>query len=66
MTPAQLHEDFTRNRKYGSLEFEYRAGELVFVRRKETLIPASAHENDSTAVPRGEHGTNNRVGNKAI
>lgn len=63
MTPQQLHEDFTKNRKYGSLEFEYRAGELVFVRRKETLIPA-AHENDSTAVPRGEHGTNHRVGAK--
>ena len=59
MTPSQLHDDFTKNRRYGSLEFEYRAGELVFVRRKETLIPAT-HEKNSTVVPRRENGTHYR------
>lgn len=59
MTPSQLLDDFTKNRRYGSIEFEYRAGELVFVRRKETLIPAT-YEKNSTVVPRRENGTHDR------
>lgn len=55
MTPSQLLDDFTKNHRYGSIEFEYRAGQLVFVRRKETLVPHN--EKNSTVVPRTENGT---------
>jgi hypothetical protein len=61
MSPSQLIDDFTKNHRYGSLEFEFRAGELTFVRKKETLIPASAsYEKNSMVAPRGEHGVNYR------
>ena len=63
MTPTQLLDDFTKNRRYGSIEFEYRAGQLVFVRRKETLIPAT-YEKNSTVTPRMEDGAYNRDANK--
>jgi hypothetical protein len=59
MRPSDLLDDFTKNHRYGSIEFEYRAGELVFVRRKETLIPAT-HEKNSTVVPRRDDGTHER------
>jgi hypothetical protein len=63
MTPQQLIVDFEKNKRYGSLEFEFRAGELTFVRRKETLIPHS--EKNSAAVPvRRENGTYNRDANQ--
>jgi hypothetical protein len=62
MTPSELLKDFTTNGRYGSIEFEFRAGEIVFVRKKETLMPHN--EKNSTVVPRGENGTYNRDANK--
>jgi hypothetical protein len=62
MRPSELLDDFTKRRGYGSIEFEFRDGVIVFVRRKETFI--TAQEKNSAAVPRGEHGTHNRDTNQ--
>lgn len=43
-----LIDDWTKNYRWGTLEFEYRAGELVFARAKETFIPPSEK---NSAVP---------------
>jgi len=59
MTPTELLRDFTTNKRYGSIEFEYRAGELVFVRKKETLMPH--YEKNSTVTPRMDNGTHKSV-----
>lgn len=45
----KLIDDFTKNFRYGTLEFEYRNGELVFARCKETFIPPS--EKNSAVGP---------------
>lgn len=51
----QLINDFTTNLRYGTIEFEYRAGELVFARAKETFIPPS--EKNSAVTMRKPNGT---------
>ena len=63
MTPTQMIDDFTKKRGYGSLEFEFRDGVIVFVRRKETFMP-SYEKNSMVAPSRGEHGVNYRDTNK--
>jgi len=58
MTPAELLSDYKANKRYGSIEFVYKDGNIVFVKKVETLITAANGKNPNVA-PRGEHGVNN-------
>lgn len=40
-----LIRDATRNRFYGSIEFKFEAGNIVLVRKTETLKPQTYREN---------------------
>ena len=59
MTPSQMIDDFAKRKGYGSLEFEFRDGEITFIRRKETFITVTHGKNPTVAPTRGEHGVNN-------
>ncbi len=60
MTPSQLLDDYTKNKRYGSIEFVYKDGNIVFVKKVETLITSASYEKNSTAAPRGDYGVNHR------
>jgi hypothetical protein len=58
MTPTELLSDYKTNKRYGSIEFVYKGGNIVFVKKVETLITAADGKNPIVA-PRGENGTHN-------
>jgi hypothetical protein len=61
MTPTQLLDDYTKNKRYGSIEFVYKDGNIVFVKKVETLLTTASYEKNSTAAPRErENGVNHR------
>jgi hypothetical protein len=57
MTPTELLKDFESNRRYGTLEFVFKDGNVVFMKKVETLLP---YEKNSMAAPKEYHGTNHR------
>jgi hypothetical protein len=60
MKPTQLLEDFASNKRYGSIEFVYKGGNIVFVKKIETLIPEAPYEKNSMEAPRGTNGVDHR------
>lgn len=65
MTPAELLSDYAKNKRFGSIEFVYKGGNIVFVKKVETLITAP-YEKNSMEAPRGEHGVNHRISSEAL
>jgi hypothetical protein len=55
-TIESLVADFQKRKLWGALEFEFKAGVLVFIRKKETLQPSEKN----SVGPRGENGANHR------
>ena len=53
--PSELHEHFTRNKKYGTLKFVYKAGRLVFTAVEQTFV-ADADEKNSKPMREDNHG----------
>jgi len=58
LQPSELHEHFTRNKKYGTLKFVYKAGRLVFTAVEQTFV-ADADEKNSKLMREEHNGANN-------
>ena len=58
IAPNELHDHFTRNKKYGTLKFVYKAGKLVFTAVEQTFV-AEANENNSKLMREEAHGADN-------
>ena len=52
MNPTDLHNRFAKEGKYGSIEFVYKGGKIVFAKATETFVSSPADENNSDGVPR--------------
>jgi len=66
MTPSQLLDDYAKNKRFGSIEFVYKCGNIVFVKKVETLITSAPYEKNSMAAPRGDNGVNHEHFTKNI